>query len=1306
MALNADARSSESSTGLLSTMRLGKYQIQRQLGAGGMGTVFLALDSELRRTVALKVLPKERAANTQLVRRFKSEGQAAARLEHENIVKVFEAGELEGHLYIALEYIDGIDVQELVRKRGMLPVKRSVEIVTQVAAALQHAYERGIVHRDIKPSNLLIRKDGVVKLADMGLARAIDETVESNITHAGMTVGTVDYISPEQGSDSKQADIRSDLYSLGCSWFHMLTGEVPYPEGTAVEKLRAHGTARVPDPREHNDRIPAAIVAVLQRLMSKKPESRYQTPQDLINDLKQPTMLHHETGAADIRGLALAASEVDDSVIETSAEPDLDTIMDDEHDRRRKPGKADKNASRREARRSERTDEEDASHDSDNPRKGAARKPNSKQAEQRGSTRSEGKAKKGGAAHDAKSKRDLPPRSERPEKFAVNHSMIDLDTVKTVGFGLVVLVVVSLIGWVIWQSSKDRGGSLVPAGANPFARADDKAPPTPMPQVVSKPPKAVASGPPPTEITNFRPADPFPGARDVAADSGTTDVPRWVYEAREHTRAKAPTVIVDPSGTENRTIDEAFGALPKTGGILELRGRGPFAIYDLSVGNGQDVLLRAADKSQPVLLLVDADSRISIQGARLELNGVHLVASGRGRNTTKPLIDSVASTVLIRNSSITLADPAPKPVPAISLQGEAGAASRCVIENVCLRGNNLTAASLQGPGQEFIAGNCLIDSGAAPAVTILEPVGESVDPAAATATVELLQSIVASRNAVFQCQQRSTTPEPTVRLRVRHAILNGSGPDATALRFPAWPETPSSVLDQPRATGVRLTSEHSLWAGWPQLTVFQPATGGDPVSVASDAQWLQFWRSQLSSGSRPVPVEPPAESAALPVDVAAVMSHLTQQLGPDVQLDSYLDARALPQLPESLIARLVAESARPRVPDNLDAPFVGLEVRLDLAKNGLKLDRILNGPDCPDGARVVLTASKKVLLEPVVLKGKSLRIEFDTGNDPLVIEPRTLAGVDRPDALFRVEGGRLDLVNARLRIPPSESSSYPLRLLHVVDGSFAVRRCVLLGQFGAAAQDVPTIEWEGGDDPSRFGVIEDSLVAGQSQAIGGRLQGQLLEVSNSVVVSGSDALRFVVAPGKVAGTVHLSRTTLSAAAAFFRFEPPADGPAGRLQVFVDESVYGPPVSESNDLALLLQQAHGDRTAALDWWETRTAVSDRIQRFRVADDARNAKQDVNDAWVRGWGPDHINETVSGPFSVILAARQIDLTKPQPADFELDSKSAAATAAADGGPLGARIRSVGPHKVEAAAPEDSAKPDPKPSAKPRGGNGINF
>src|SRR5580658_5066555 len=168
--------SSESETAIKSDGKhtplksLGKYVIERKLGQGGMGTVYLAKHTDLKKLVALKVLPQDKAKNPTLVRRFKAEAQAAAQLEHPNIVAVYDSGEADGYLYIAMEFVDGIDLFEQVKRRGVIPVKRSIEIMKQVASALQEAFEQNIVHRDTKPSNLLLRRDGTIKLTDLGLA--------------------------------------------------------------------------------------------------------------------------------------------------------------------------------------------------------------------------------------------------------------------------------------------------------------------------------------------------------------------------------------------------------------------------------------------------------------------------------------------------------------------------------------------------------------------------------------------------------------------------------------------------------------------------------------------------------------------------------------------------------------------------------------------------------------------------------------------------------------------------------------------------------------------------------------------------------------------------------------------------------------------------------------------------------------------------------------------------------------------------------------------------------------------------------
>lgn len=304
---------------------LGKYKIEKEIGAGGMGAVFLARDTRLNRLAALKILPRDKAENPVLVKRFKAEGQAAAHLRHENIVSVYDAGEEDGYLYIALEYVEGTDLHNLINKRNRIPVRRSLEIITQVTEALAHAYQQGIVHRDIKPANILIRLDGVVKLTDLGLARSIDDNTETSITRAGTTVGTVDYMAPEQARDSKAADIRSDIYSLGCTWYHMLTGRAPFSEGSLTNKLAAHATSPPPDPRELNDRVPEGIVAIIHRMMAKPQADRYQTPSELLEDLKNSNLKRSNVGNDVLEALANDESDGEQPAFESDQLPAADS---------------------------------------------------------------------------------------------------------------------------------------------------------------------------------------------------------------------------------------------------------------------------------------------------------------------------------------------------------------------------------------------------------------------------------------------------------------------------------------------------------------------------------------------------------------------------------------------------------------------------------------------------------------------------------------------------------------------------------------------------------------------------------------------------------------------------------------------------------------------------------------------------------------------------------------------------------------------------------------------------------------------
>jgi serine/threonine-protein kinase len=276
--------------------RIGKYEVVKYIATGGMGAVYRAVDTELDRPVALKVLNPEIAAKANMLERFKREARTAARLRHENIVAIYDVGEVSGTHYLALEFVDGIDLHEYICKKGKIPAEEARQIMIQAARALDHAYKQGIVHRDIKPSNFLIAHQGerlLVKMTDLGLARTKNESKAEDfrLTKAGTTVGTIDYMAPEQSRDSSAADIRSDIYSLGCTFYHMLAGKGPFSEGSLTERLYQHAETTPSDIRTVNADVPDGLVVILGKMLEKKPEDRYQTPAELLTDLENPEKL-------------------------------------------------------------------------------------------------------------------------------------------------------------------------------------------------------------------------------------------------------------------------------------------------------------------------------------------------------------------------------------------------------------------------------------------------------------------------------------------------------------------------------------------------------------------------------------------------------------------------------------------------------------------------------------------------------------------------------------------------------------------------------------------------------------------------------------------------------------------------------------------------------------------------------------------------------------------------------------------------------------------------------------------------------
>jgi serine/threonine-protein kinase len=293
------------SDSLIDTLFDGRYRIERKLGAGGMADVYLAEDQELGRRVAIKILNGRHANDDQFIERFRREAKNAAALNHPNIVSIYDRGEAEDTYYIAMEYLDGRTLKELIVSRGAAPVNVAIEYARQILSALRFAHRHGIVHRDIKPHNVLVDGEGRVKVTDFGIARA----GTSQMTEAGSIVGTAQYLSPEQARGG-EVDPRSDLYSLGIVLYELLTGKTPFDGETPVEIAMKHLSQAPKAPSKLRPDVPPELDMVVLRALSKNPDDRYQNADEMEADLERVA-----------RGRPIAATTVDSATQVLRAAP-------------------------------------------------------------------------------------------------------------------------------------------------------------------------------------------------------------------------------------------------------------------------------------------------------------------------------------------------------------------------------------------------------------------------------------------------------------------------------------------------------------------------------------------------------------------------------------------------------------------------------------------------------------------------------------------------------------------------------------------------------------------------------------------------------------------------------------------------------------------------------------------------------------------------------------------------------------------------------------------------------------------------
>lgn len=304
---------------------LGDYVLLEQIGQGGMGTVYRAVHRRMKRTVAVKVLRRDTAHADDMAKRFVREVEVAAKLSHPNIVAAFDAGEQHGLSYLVCEFIDGQNLSDIVRESGPLSLRDSAAIIRQTATAVSYAHQQGVIHRDIKPSNILVTEDGHAKLLDVGLARVQTDNREpgSELTTTGLIMGTVDFMAPEQAQNTRLADERSDIYSIGCTLYYLLTGAAPYGVGTNVERLLAHREQPIPNLCRLHSSVPRQLQTILERCMAKDPEERFPTAADAVAAIEALM-------DSDLPDLTLPRSTTDpepQTVRETRSEPAADLTI-------------------------------------------------------------------------------------------------------------------------------------------------------------------------------------------------------------------------------------------------------------------------------------------------------------------------------------------------------------------------------------------------------------------------------------------------------------------------------------------------------------------------------------------------------------------------------------------------------------------------------------------------------------------------------------------------------------------------------------------------------------------------------------------------------------------------------------------------------------------------------------------------------------------------------------------------------------------------------------------------------------------
>ncbi|HKI32518.1 MAG TPA: serine/threonine-protein kinase [Gemmataceae bacterium] len=1180
-------------------VRVGKYEVVAHIATGGMGAVYKAIDSVLKREVALKVLPPDMASKPNALERFRREARNAARLRHENIVTIYEFDQSGTTFYLAMEFIEGIDLQEYIERKGRLDPEEARIITIQAARALEHAHAQGVVHRDIKPSNFLVTRKGdklVVKMSDFGLARETSDE-EARVTREGHTVGTVDYMSPEQARDCGSADIRSDIYSLGCSLFHTLTGRPPFPEGSIPERLFKHAQAEPPDLRQLNPRVSEAFCAVVRRMLLKEADDRYQTPGALLKDLIRLESATAPLAAPEVlAGLARAAGE----------EP------------------AEESQVRRRAAAAERSTRPPPPMPPPRPR----------------------------------GRRGEPAPVEAPDPDADGAPASHGPWLWVLGGGVVALVL-AVVGVILGLRTPaapppdpvTQGPprpAVTPAGdsgrgSDPGARPPD-------------PPKGPGDPPKPVWPLLYEPSVP------LALETLRKEF-RGPWEGQGEPGPTVPVLRVSrqPSGAGAfASLEAACAAAPADRlTVIEIADNGPIFQAPVAVAD-RSLVIRAARGYRPLLVWDVEKGKDEGRGAKeapaallalargnLTLDRLDLVVKwGEAAAAGRPFLVRVTDgDLLARDCTFSLSGRQPADLGAVRFERSdpggppRAAAGRCRLSRCVARGPGLVALDLDSPGADVLLDGCLFVGTDQP---LLRVAGRSLAPA----VLRILRSTLVADQTLLQVRRATAADtQPDLHVRTWDALLTRGGTQAGGQMV---------VLVDSSAARMKWQAVNCLYTGWRTLLTSADRTAADRGT------WQAVW--QRSEGElalappwpavvRPDPAEAaideyrPAPAPASLVGYAATSTSDPGPLG--------CDFTALPPARTNWLAltydpypapalEAINDAAAPPVPASNGGRYQGGHIDLTSTPDlGAFLDEMARTKGL--GPRVVLhlSGAGEYHTRPIRVRGSSLVLYFEPvegGARPLTLMPHKDVSPEG-DALVEVDGGGLDVIGGEVRFPDFHLALMPPYALKVRGGDLRLFRCRLYGPLKDAP---PTyrglIRFEGGSSdpapakPHGCTLNESVLVSGRSCAdVGGG--GARLRLQQCVILSGDDAIHFdpgATAKARLDVQCLLDQTTVAARHAVVRLSdaPQLEGSVEPIVMETRSCTFLNPFTDAPGATLLVAEDGALSRGLLVWQGGGNAFDKRL--------AAGAP-----AWAKLWGRSwERHQTLDVPLK-----GTIDLGKPE-------------------------------------------------------------